>query len=420
MTYLSRLGLAGRLPGMLSAARDLALAQPGIRTARYLVESWSKVALPSPARPPGMRPSIGLVAKVAADEAFRTLMVGMSHLPAPRELAAIGEEVARAAAMITEKGWATHPEAYHRTPPGLSSVLAKKERSWGLDYDHIRFVSGYEPHEDEPGRERWLSYKPTRTAHAWVLRHRGKPRPWLICVHGYRMGFPIADFTAFRAEWLHNELGLNLVVPVLPLHGERKVGKRSGDGFFSASFMDTVHAEAQAIWDLRRILDWVRGQDGGDRVGVYGVSLGGYTAALLAGFDPELTCVVAGMPAICLTSLLHLHAPKRLLKLAEVAGMSWDKVAYATRVISPLAIKPVVPRDRRYLFAGAADRLIPGEQIQKLWRHWEQPVLRWFEGSHLSFTWETSAINALLERILREAGLLGAASPPAVDQERAA
>ncbi len=395
------------------------MAQPGIRTARYLVESlWHRppVAAGWPAAPP---PSLGLLAKVAADEAFRTLMVAMSHLPGRRELITIRDEIASAAAMFTERGWHRDPAGYHESPPGLPSVLSNKERSWGIEYDHIRFVSGYEPHPDEPGRDRWMQYRPTRTAHAWVLRHRGRSRPWLVCVHGYRMGFPVADFTAFRAEWLHRELGLNLVVPVLPLHGERKVGKRSGDGFFTAAVMDTIHAEAQAIWDLRRILDWIRGQDGGDRVGVYGVSLGGYTAALLAGFEADLSCVIAGMPAICLTSLLEMHAPKRLLKIAASAGLDWEGVRRAARVVSPLAIRPMVPRDRRYLFAGVADRLIPREQIQRLWEHWEKPTLRWFEGSHLSFTWETDKINALLERSLRDAGLLRILRSAAV-AERAA
>ncbi|RMD83617.1 MAG: hypothetical protein D6815_06045 [Candidatus Dadabacteria bacterium] len=395
---------------MLSAATDLALGRPGARTALYLLESWwAKSRLPAVPSP-----SLGLVAKVAADEAFRTLMVAMSHLPSRRELVVIRDELERAAELFGERGWQDRPQAYHVEPPGLSSVLSRRERCWGLDYDHIRFVSGYEPHEGEPGRERWLSYKPVRTAHAWVLRHRGHARPWLVCVHGYRMGFPLADFTAFRARWLHEELGLNVVIPVLPLHGERKIGKRSGDGFFTAAFMDTVHAEAQAIWDLRRILDWIRGQEGGERLGVYGISLGGYTAALLAGFDGNLDCIVAGMPAISLTALLRIHAPKRLLRAAEAAGIRWETAETVARVISPLGVRPLVPRERRFLFAGAADRLIPRDHIERLWRHWERPALWWFEGSHLSFTWETDKINSLLARALRQSGLLrlGAGAEP--------
>src|SRR5690606_6600666 len=126
--------------------------------------------------------------------------------------------------------------------------------------------SGYEPHDGEPGRERWLSYAPCRTGHAWVLRHReattanGEPRPWLVCIHGYQMGTPIVDFGAFRPAWLARRLGLNLVLPVLPIHGPRRIRRVSGDGFLAGELLDTVHALAQAAWDLRRIVSWVRAQ----------------------------------------------------------------------------------------------------------------------------------------------------------------
>jgi hypothetical protein len=40
-----------------------------------------------------------------------------------------------------------------------------------------------------------------------------------------------ADFTGFPAAWFHHELGLNVAFPVLPLHGPRKMGIRTGDGF---------------------------------------------------------------------------------------------------------------------------------------------------------------------------------------------
>ena len=85
------------------------------------------------------------------------------------------------------------------------------------------------PHPGEPGRERWLAYEANRTGHAWLLKHPGPPRPWLVCVPGYRMGRPAVDFTGFRAGWLYKTLGLNVAIPVIPLHGPRRVGSRLGN-----------------------------------------------------------------------------------------------------------------------------------------------------------------------------------------------
>ena len=82
----------------------------------------------------------------------------------------------------------------------------------------------------------------------------------------------------------HKILGLNVLIPVLPLHGPRRIGRRSGDGFLGGEVLDTVHAETQAIWDIRRMIGWLRGQ-GALSVGATGLSLGGYTTALLAGIE---------------------------------------------------------------------------------------------------------------------------------------
>ena len=394
-----------RIPGILSAAADLALAKPGLRTAAFLADRvpywFGRGAVDQPT---SGGPTVGLAVKVATDESFRTLMVAMSHAPTPNELRKILEEVQVARSLFEYRGWLDDPESYHRDPPPLEKPKSSKVSFYGSDYRHIQFESLYEPHPGEPGRQRWMGYEPVRTAHAWVLRHQGGPRPWLVCIHGFRMGWPMADFTAFRAAWLHGALGLNIAIPVLPLHGQRKVGGQSGDGFFSAQAMDTIHAEAQAIWDLRRLISWIRHQ-GSDDIGVYGVSLGGYTTALLAGFDPNLSCVIAGMPPICFADLLRLHAPAILTRSAEIVGVDWASVGNVLRVVSPLGVTPKVPFEKRYLFGGTADRVVPLEHMRQLSEHWGEPNALWYDGSHISFTWE-STVREFVHRALHEGGLL--------------
>ena len=399
MAHWDSKSFTGRLPGLLSAAADLALGRPGLRAASYLAGRWMDASGTAP------KTSVGLAVGVAVDEAFRTLMAALAHAPDSKDLAGLVAEAAQAAALFEERGWLANPTSYHLEPPPLTSPMVSSARHWGRDFQHLRFVSDYEPHLGEPGRERWLGYRPCREAHAWLLRHTDRPRPWLICVHGYRMGFPAADFHAFRIDWLHRELGLNVVMPILPLHGPRKSGRRTGDGFFSAALLDTVHAEAQAIWDLRRVLGWVRAQ-GGETVGAYGISLGGYTTALLAGVAPELTCALAAMPTTCFAALLQAHSPQSLLSSIERLGLRWEVVQRALHVVSPLALRPRVPRHGRRLIAAAGDRLLPAGQVEALWHHWEEPEIQWFDGTHLSFSWQGHLINRLVASALRGAGLL--------------
>jgi dienelactone hydrolase len=100
-----------------------------------------------------------------------------------------------------------------------------------------------------------------------------------------------------------------VLIPVLPLHGPRRIGRMSGDGFLSGNVLDTIHAEAQAVWDARRLIGWARAE-GAPLVGVHGLSLGGYTTALLASLQEGLSCVIAGIPVADLARTFWRHGPR--------------------------------------------------------------------------------------------------------------
>ncbi len=379
----------------MTASRSLGLAT-------LLPESWRALLEHSHTDIPVPRQSLALALKAAVDEV--AVALSGATLPSRSHRERIQAEVLAARELFEYRGWADEPIRYHRTPPALESPRLRSRRWRNLPFTHLEFDSGFEPHFGEPGRARWLHYDANHTAHAWVLRHPGRPRPWLMCIHGFRMGAPGVDLAGFQAQWLYQRLGLNLILPVLPLHGPRKIGRRSGDGFLTGDVMNAVHAEAQAMWDMRRLLGWVRAQRA-PAVGIYGLSLGGYTAALLAAIEDDLACVIAGIPATDFARLADRHMPKLIRRYANGGGFLSDAVEPVLRVISPLALPPRVHRDRRYLFAGLVDRLVPPEHVRDLWYHWEKPRLVWYEGGHLSFPWEPP-VRQLLREALQESGLV--------------
>ncbi|MFQ5515536.1 MAG: alpha/beta hydrolase family protein [Myxococcota bacterium] len=364
----------------------------------------SRPRLPELAEVPRTRLDPGLIAKMALDELFLSTELFSATIVSLRDRERMATELDEGLELWEQRGWSDAPTSYHRTPPDLTRARVDAYGSlWG-PYRHLRFESGYEPHPEEPGRERWLSYAPNRTAHAWLLEHPGPPRPWLVCIPGYRMGHPAVDFTGFRIRWLHLELGLNLAIPVLPLHGPRRVGRRGGDGFLSGDFVDTLHAQTQAVWDVRRLIGWLRAQRA-PAVGAYGVSLGGYTTALVAALESELECVVAGNPAADFVRLLRAHAPSFVVGLASRLGFPFDSIQRLLRVVSPLTLPPSIPHARRFLYAALVDRLATPDHARDLWRHWGRPRLEWYRGSHVSFLWERK-VEALLEEAFRSCGLL--------------
>jgi hypothetical protein len=380
-----------------------ALAAPGVLASRVVNQRLQKVAHEAPIAPP----TLGLAAKVVLDEVFFLTEALTSRLVSLSERGRLIEEAAEALALYETRGWLDDPAGFHPEPPRLTAPMLRwGGRSRGLDYVHLESPSEYEPHAGEPGRDRWLGYAANRTAHAWLLRHPGAPRPWLVCVHAYRMGFPFADFLAFPAMWLHRQLGLNVAFPTLPLHGRRKIGWRTGDGFLTGDYLDTIHLQAQAVWDVRRLIGWLRAEAGAPAVGVYGLSLGGNAAALLAGLEDDLACLIAGIPPADLLGLARWNVPPPLLQVFEHLGlMMSDGHMRLMRVISPLALAPRVPRERRFLFAAMADRLVPRQDVIDLWKHWDRPRLAWYAGTHVSFGWERE-VRSLLEEALVKSRLV--------------
>ncbi|HVN37295.1 MAG TPA: hypothetical protein VMW19_03860 [Myxococcota bacterium] len=392
------LGFVFGLPAFVFVGFFSGLAFCALSAAGFVAAGWHTLRLePHPADVPRPEPSLALAAEIACDEAIlSTLQIGVG-IPAGDELARIRGEIEEARARFAAAGWLEKPGGYHETPPPLSDVQISGARVRGIEYERLRFESGYEPRAGEPGRDRWLDYRANRTAHAWVVR-RNPQRPWLVCIHGYQMGSPMIDLLAFRPEWLARQHGLNLLLPVLPLHGPRAKGRRSGDGYLSGDILDTIHAQTQAIWDLRRIVSWLRAE-GAREIGVFGLSLGGYNASLLAALERDLACAIAGIPAVDFTRLYFRHGPPVQLLEAALHGIEEHHMDEILRVVSPLAFPPRVPRERRYLFAAIADRLVPADQVRDLWHHWERPRIEWYQGGHVTFP-RHPAVRALIDEAL--------------------
>ncbi len=385
----------------------LAAAWAAGRIALELEPLYNEVPVP--------RPTFKLAAKIALDDVILGFeLANGSRFAVDGDVDQVVAELDRCHELFERQGYLEKPDTYHVAPPELPDPEISTRRVAGQTIEVLRFESGYAPREGEPGRERWLGYATCHDAYAYVLRQGGAGRPWLVCTNGYRMGHAAIDVRVFARFF--TRLGLNVLIPVLPLHGPRKRSVHSGTGFLGLDVIDTLHAEAQAVWDIRRLLGWIRAQEPGP-IGALGISLGGYTTSVYAGLIDDLACLIAGIPLVDIPRMLERHAVPRKLSEARQRGYSLERAREVLRVVSPLTFAPRVPKEGRMLFGAVADRLVAPDQVRDLWRHWDEPEIVWYQGGHVTFRVERS-VYAGIDRTLRATGLVASHSVASAGERR--
>lgn len=363
------------------------IAETGPRTAGYVARSVRR-SMPFRNRKfpdiPTRRTTPAMVAGALADELVLATMGNDRLVPSESEMRRIARELGDAVDVLEGKGWLDDPSPLYPAPPPPAEVTLQRKRFGRVRYDEVVFDSGFEPVADLPGAARWRRMAANRKMHAYVLRHsEPEGRPWIINLHGFSMGVP-SDLEAFRGLQLHRDRGFNVLHAVLPLHGPRRTGKRSGDAFITLDYMNNVHGLLQAVWDVRRCIAWARLHQATSVV-VHGVSLGAYTAALLSGVEPGLDGVIAGVPPVDMASVMRQNVPEAARPAVEAHGLLDERADKVHHVVSPLAFECQVPHDRRFIYAGVADRMAKPEAAHRLWLHWDEPAICWYAGSHVGF-----------------------------------
>ena len=205
----------------------------------------------------------------------------------------------------------------------------------------------------------------------------GTTRATVVALHGFTMGQPRIDaHVLMAAHWF--ALGLDVVLLTLPFHGCRSPRRASysGELFGSWHVGRLNEAVRQTIHDLHLVRTWLAEMSAAP-VGLLGLSLGGYIAALFAGLCRDLAFVVPVVPPVWLWDL-----PMRLFGQRKQLPVPVAELQAAYRVHSPLTYPLAIARRRALVIGGRGDQVVPLEHAQALWRHWREPASYWYSGSH--------------------------------------
>jgi dienelactone hydrolase len=209
-------------------------------------------------------------------------------------------------------------------------------------------------------------------------------RATVVALHGFSMGYPRIDaFALFAGQCFR--AGFDVALLALPFHGSRTPAdaRFSGERFAVPHVARLNEAVRQAIYEIHVITEWLRQQTSAP-VGLLGLSLGAYLSALMAGLKSNLDFVVPMVPPVCFGDLAWRFLSQSRYYRGATPAFSRQELRAGYRVHSPLTYVCRTEKRKILIVAGRGDQIVPPEHPHALWRHWDQPEIYWFSGSHLA------------------------------------
>ena len=264
------------------------------------------------------------------------------------------------------------------------------------------FTTAYEPYQNS-GAAAGEALPPPDTVLVEHWQHEaGQARATVLALHGFSMGYPRIDAIALFAAQCFRQ-GLDVALLTLPFHGARTPAdaRFSGERFALPHVARLNDAVRQAIYEVHVVRRWL-GQQTEAPVGLLGLSLGGYLSSLMAGLTEDLAFVIPMVPPACMGDLAwRFFSRSRKYRDQRSPAFSREELRAAYRVHSPLTYARRIAKDRILILAGRGDQIVPPEHPFALWRHWDEPHINWFGGSHLAPFRRGRLADAILRHIER-------------------
>jgi dienelactone hydrolase len=232
------------------------------------------------------------------------------------------------------------------------------------------------------------------TVHAEYYRSRqAGRRPGVIVLH--IMG---GDFALSRlfCNCLAQH-GVCALFVKMPYYGERR-DPTSPRRMVSIDPRETVEGMTQAVLDIRRATAWLADQPeiDAERLGIFGISLGGITSALALAAEPRLNsaCLMLAGGDI---GKVGWDAPEtRAVRERWLAqGGTQASFVEVLRTVDPLAYAEKARGKRILMLNAAHDEVIPRTCTESLWQALGEPEIHWYPAGHYS------AIQFIFEAMLR-------------------
>ena len=204
-----------------------------------------------------------------------------------------------------------------------------------------------------------------------------KKNATVVMVHGWNDEFGYI----YRFPWLAKMLlkhGINSMFLELPFHLKRRPkGEGIPRDFISADLFSTVRASQQSLADIRSAIAWLEKETTG-RIGLFGVSLGGFLGGILFLTEERLHCGALMIPVCDLErAFCELDFCRPIRESLRTGTLNFEKIQLQNKL-------PLLPRDKILLIESEYDVFAPKPTIESLWAGWGEPQIWREKHGHIS------------------------------------
>jgi pimeloyl-ACP methyl ester carboxylesterase len=257
-------------------------------------------------------------------------------------------------------------------------------RPSGIPSELLTFTSPYRT-LNPAVRADYASHHENHQVYAQHWTHPSGPRPTLIFSHGFLADSYALNSIGFSLRFFYKH-GYDILLYTMPFHGYRqgRFHPFSGFGYFANGFAHVSEAMLQSVYDLRILMNYLE-STGVKRMGVSGLSLGGYITSLAAAADDRLAFAIPNAPVVCPIDMVMEWAPLNIAFRYAMPklGLTVTEMRHFSAVHSPLNYAPKISPDRLLIIGGAGDRFTAPRYVRLLHEHWLGSQLHWFPGNHV-------------------------------------
>lgn len=287
-----------------------------------------------------------------------------------------------------EQLWEKHSEKLNSQDSLPSEVIIEKLATlrWGECYQ-IKFSSRIETEFPENNHVHGRLFTPLTSSLA--------NRPALVLLPGW-LSFSYYPYQQICAAFATQ--GFNCLVLALPYHLERTPEQCfSGEAMLTPDLPHSFTAICQALIDTQQAISWLFSQKASS-VGIMGISLGGYLAALLSSYEPRLSYSILWAPATALLKLLRqsrICSPLRCR--LYTSDLHRKEIFYFLETIDE-KIPATPPRSKEHVLfiQGIHDRIIRPRWTERWAQKWENPPLIYCPHGHISGLFDRQLANQIV------------------------